>query len=82
MFRHTATLEVLLCIKISATQVICNYQGLNNETLSETFTINGSFIQNETFPEIKGNYNINDETITWHEGDIFYSIWTRPRKNY
>ena len=71
------TLDVS-CIKISNVKIKCTFQGLNTDSLINTFTINGSIIQNDKDTDITGSINTNGGNITWNDGTTFYSTWTRP----
>ena len=71
------TLEVF-CIKISNLQIECTFQGLNTDSLINTFTINGSIIQNDEDSNIKGSINDDVGNITWNNGGISYTTWMRP----
>ena len=55
----------------------CTFQGPNTASLTNRFTINGPFIQNDADTTIKGTINDDDGSITWNKGATFYAPWTR-----
>ena len=49
---------------------------LNTKPLITSFTVNGTWIQNNGNTNIKGNLNA-DGVIIWHKGETVFMNWTR-----